>query len=145
MTANDTPNLPQTQKKALTGIVNKYSNVFYDLGKLKHQQITLNIDETVQPTAEAQRRIPYHIREKVKHAIHQLVADDIIEKVPHTQATPWISAIVAVPKKDGTVRICVDMRKANRAIQRVRYLIPTVADISQALNGCKFFSKLDLS
>ena len=145
LAANNTPNLPQKQDKALTSIVNKYSNVFNGLGKLKHQQITLNIDETVQPTAEAQRRIPYHIREKVKHAIHQLVADDIIEKVPHTQATPWISAIVAVPKKDGTVRICVDMRKANCAIQRVRYLIPTVADISQALNGCKFFSKLDLS
>ena len=145
LAANNTPNLPQKQDKALTSIVNKYSNVFNGLGKLKHQQITLNIDETVQPTAEAQRRIPYHIREKVKHAIHQLVADDIIEKVPRTQATPWISAIVAVPKKDGTVRICVDMRKANCAIQRVRYLIPTVADISQALNGCKFFSKLDLS
>ena len=145
LAANNTPKLPQKQDKALTSIVNKYCNVFNGLGKLKHQQITLNIDETVQPTAEAQRRIPYHIREKVKHAIHQLVADDIIEKVPHTEATPWISAIVAVPKKDGTVRICVDMRKANCAIQRVRYLIPTVADISQALNGCKFFSKLDLS
>ena len=137
--------LPQTSDKTLSSILNKHSNVFDGLGKLKNQQITLNIDETVQPTAEAQRRIPYHIREKVKHAIHQLVADDIIEKVPPTQATPWISAIVAVPKKDGTVRICVDMRKANCAIQRVRYLIPTVADISQALNGCKFFSKLDLS
>ena len=37
------------------------------------------------------------------------------------------------------------MRKANCAIQRVCYLIPTVADISQLLNGCKFFSKLDVS
>ena len=44
-----------------------------------------------------------------------------------------------------TVRICVDMRKANCSIQRVCYLIPTVAGISQALNGCKFFSKLDSS
>ena len=37
------------------------------------------------------------------------------------------------------------MWKANCAIQRVCYLIHTVADISQALNGCKFFSKLNLS
>ena len=138
-------NLPQTSDKTLSSILNKHSNVLNGLGKLKNQQITLNIDETVQPAVEAQRRIPYHIREKVKHAIHQLVADDIIGKVPPTQTTPWMRAIVAVPKKDGTVRICVDMRKANCAIQRVCYLIPTVADISQALNGCKFFSKLDLS
>ena len=37
------------------------------------------------------------------------------------------------------------MRKANKAIKRVRYLIPTVDEISQELNGAKFFSKLDLA
>ena len=37
------------------------------------------------------------------------------------------------------------MSKANCVIQRVYYLIPTVADICQALNGCKSLSKLDLS
>ena len=145
MEATNTSNLPQTSDKTLSSILKKHSNVFNGLDKLKNQQITPNIDETVQPTAEAQRCIPYHIREKVKHAIHQLVADDIIEKVPPTQVTPWINTIVGVPKKDGTVRLCIDKRKANCAIQRVCYLIPTVADISQALNGCKFFSKLDLS
>ena len=54
LAANNTPNLPQTQDKALTGTVNKYRNVFNGLGKLQHQQITLDIYETVQPTAEAQ-------------------------------------------------------------------------------------------
>ncbi len=70
---------------------------------------------------------------------------DIIEKVSENEATPWVSPIVAVPKKDGQVRICVDMRLANEAIRRVRHPIPTVNDISFALNGAKFFSKLDLS
>ena len=37
------------------------------------------------------------------------------------------------------------MRLANEAIERVRHPIPTVDDISFALNGAKFFSKLDLS
>ena len=50
-----------------------------------------------------------------------------------------------VPKKDGRVRICVDMRLANEAIKRVRHPIPTVDDISFELNGAKYFSKLDLS
>ncbi len=140
----ETPTFPKTKDKDLIKILEKNKEVFNGLGKLKGQKIILNIDETVQPTAEPQRRIPYHIREKVKHAIKELEKDDIIEKVPPTQATPWISAIVAVPKKDGNVRICVDMRKANQAIKRVRYLIPTVDEISQELNGAKFFSKLDL-
>ncbi len=52
---------------------------------------------------------------------------------------------MAVPKKDGGVRICVDMRAANEAIKRVRHPIPTVEDISFDLNGPTCFSKLDLS
>ena len=69
----------------------------------------------------------------------------IIERVPDNKATPWVSPIVAVPKKDGQVRICVDMRLLNEAIRRLRHPIPTVNDISLSLNGAQNFSKLDLS
>ncbi len=77
--------------------------------------------------------------------MEELEKSDIIERVPENQPTPWVSPIVAVPKKDGGVRICVDMRQANDAIKRVRHLIPTVEDISLELNGAQWFSKLDLS
>jgi hypothetical protein len=63
--------------------------------------------------------------------------------VPDKQPTPWVSPIVAVPKKDGGVHICVDMRQANAAIKHVRHPIPTVEDISLELNGTRYFSKLD--
>ena len=53
--------------------------------------------------------------------------------------------IVAIPKKDGGVRICVDTRSANDAIQWIREPIPTVEDVSFLLNGAQYFSKLDLS
>ena len=55
------------------------------------------------------------------------------------------SLILAVPKKDGQVQICVVMRLANVAIRRMHHRIATVNDINYALNGAKFFSKLDLS
>lgn len=47
--------------------------------------------------------------------LEELGSEDIIERVPEDQPTPWVSPIVAVPKKDGGVRICVDMRLANEA------------------------------
>ena len=37
------------------------------------------------------------------------------------------------------------MRQANEAIRRVRHPIPTVNDVSFALNGAQYFTKLDLS
>lgn len=79
------------------------------------------------PTVELQLRIPYHIHEKVQNAIDKLVQDDIIEEVPQTKATPWVRTI----PEDGSVRICVDMQKANQVIRRVRNLLPTVDEISQ--------------
>ena len=104
-----------------------------------------NIDQNKTPKVQPQRPIPCHIREEVKQAVEDLEKEDIVERVPETQPTPWISPIVAVPKKDGGVRICVDMRLANEAIKRVRHPIPTVDDISFDLNGAMFFSKLDFS
>ena len=76
--------------------------------------------------------------------VQELEQQDI-ERVPENQPTPWVSPIVAVPKKDGGVRICVDMRLANEAFKRVRHPIPTVDDVSFELNGAQYFSKLDLS
>jgi len=50
---------------------------------------------------QPQRRIPNHIRDKVEKAVKDLKKEGIIEPVPDTQSTPWISPIVAIPKKKG--------------------------------------------
>ena len=137
--------ISDTNDKNLDNILNKHAKVFQGLGKLKTDKVKLNIDTHQAPKAQPQRRIPYHIRQKVENAIEELEKQDIIERVPESQPTPWVSPIVAVPKKDGGVRICVDMRCANEAIKRVRHPIPTVDDVSFELNGAQYFSKLDLS
>ena len=89
--------------------------------------------------------MPFHIRQKVEAELQKLEDDDIIEQV--TGPTPWVSPIVTPPKpKDpDKVRICVDMRQANMAIQRERHLTPTMDDVIHELNGARVFSKLDLN
>ena len=67
----------------------------------------------------------------------------MIEKV--TKPTDWVSPIVIQTKRDSEeIRLCVDMRQANRAIKRTRYVIPTIDEIRHKLNGAKWFSKVDL-
>jgi hypothetical protein len=66
----------------------------------------------------------------------------IIEKVKGP--AKWTSPLVAVPKPNGDIRLCTDMRKANEAIVREKFPIPTVDDILHEINGSKVFSKLDL-
>ena len=81
----------------------------------------------------------------MKTAIKELVRDEIIEPVPENSPSQWVSPIVVVPKKDNSVRLCVDMRMPNKAIKRVRYPIPTINDINVIFNGARYFSKLDLN
>jgi hypothetical protein len=136
---------PSTCDQKIDQILHRHAKVFHGLGKLKGEQVKLNIDTSYPPKAQPQRRIPFHVREKVTAELEQLENSDIIERVPESQPTPWVSPVVVVPKKDGGVRLCVDMRQANSAINRVRHPIPTVDDIRLELNGAKWFSKLDLS
>ena len=75
--------------------------------------------------------------------VKTLQDQDIIEKVTN-QPTPWISPIAATPKKDGGIRICVEMREANQAIEREGHAMPTLQDFTAEVNGAKLFSKIDL-
>ena len=135
--------IPQSKDPKIQEIINKYRTVFEGQGKLNNQKIKLHIRDDVNPVMQPQRRIPYHIRQDVSKELKKLQDQDIIEKVTN-QPTPWISPIVATPKKDGGLRICVDMREANQAIERERHTMPTLQDFKAEVNGAKFFSKIDL-
>ncbi|XP_049513477.1 uncharacterized protein K02A2.6-like [Dermacentor silvarum] len=83
------------------------------------------------------------MRDAVEAELRRLEDQDIIERV--TGPALWVSPVVIVPKRnDKDVRICVDMREANRTIVREQHLMPTVEDVISTLNGAALFSKLDL-
>ena len=61
-----------------------------------------------------------------------------------TSPTAWISSLVTVPKKNRKLRICLDPKDLNRAIQREYYPLPTIEDIATRLHGAKVYRKLDV-
>jgi hypothetical protein len=121
---------------------NRYPECFSGVGKLKDFQVSLHIDSSVKPIAQPVRRMPFGHREPTRAKLDELLSLDIIEKVEGP--TRWLSPIVTVPKDNGDVRLCIDMRQANKAIVRERHPIPTVKELLYNLNGAKVFSKLDL-
>ena len=68
---------------------------------------------------------------------------DVIEKVNGT--TSWINPLVAVEKPKGDMRICLDMRQANRAILGEKHPVPTVEETLQEISEAKCFGKLELN
>ena len=49
--------------------------------------------------------------------------------------TPWISSTLAVSKKNGKIRICLDAKDLKKPILQENYPIPTVGDIATRLYG----------
>ena len=123
-------------------IYDKYPDLFDGIGKFRNKVVTLHIDETVQPKQQPHRRIPFHIRKDVEKELKRLEDLDIIEKAEGP--TPWVSPLVVVPKKSG-IRLCLDMREANKAVKRVKHLMPTIDELITDLNGSTVFSTLDLA
>ena len=62
-----------------------------------------------------------------------------------TGITEWCARMVPLQKSNGKLRICVDLRNLNSAVQRARFVLPTFEDIVPKLAGARYFSKLDAS
>ena len=58
--------------------------------------------------------------------------------------SPWGSAVVLVRKKDGGLRLCIDLRKLNSRTVKDGYVLPRIDDTLDSLHGAKWFSTLGL-
>ncbi len=102
----------------------------------------MRIDPQADPVQHAPRCVPVVVREQLRSTLEELVLQDII--APVTQPTPWISSMVAVPKKNGRLRLCLDPQDINKTIQREHYPLPTIEKITTRLHGAKLFTTLDV-
>ena len=66
------------------------------------------------PIRQAPYRIPVACREQVETEISEMLRHRVIEPT----ISPWASPIIMVPKKDNTVRICVDYRRLNACYKK---------------------------
>lgn len=57
----------------------------------------------------------------------------------------WSFPVVIVPKKDGSIRLCVDYRKLNTVSKSDSYPMPQVDELIDRLGGAKYISTIDLT
>ena len=59
-------------------------------------------------------------------------------------ASPWVSTVLFVKKKDGSMRMCIDYQNLNAVTIKNKYPLPRIDDLLDQLRGAKYFSKIDL-
>ena len=77
----------------------------------------------------------------LSHCINRMEKVGVISKV--SQPTPWCAGMVVVPKKNGKVCICVDLKPLNHSVLREVHPLPKVNETLAQRSGAKIFSKLD--
>nr|XP_037288681.1 uncharacterized protein K02A2.6-like [Rhipicephalus microplus] len=97
--------------------------------------------EDAVPVVQPARRVPIALKGRLRQELQRMEKASIIVKVD--EPTEWVSPLVVVHKKNGTLRICMDPRAVNRSIKREHYPIPSREDIESELAGAQYFSRLD--
>ena len=97
----------------------------------------------VEPVKKKLRSLPYAVREDVTKHLQELEEQGVIEKVgKHT--SPWLSPIVAVRKRNGKLRVCLDLTEVNKAVIANDHPIPEMQKMLDRLQGAVVFSSLDM-
>jgi predicted aspartyl protease len=100
-------------------------------------RIILN-DDT--PVAQCARRLAHVEKEIVNKQIAEWLDDGIIRQSTSDYASP----VVLVKKKDKSSRLCIDYRKLNSKVVKIRYPLPFIDDQLDKLKAASLFTTLDL-
>lgn len=139
-----TTNIKHTDNPELNMLLNKYNVIFKDINvndivthPVKHNIITSGPPAFAKP----RRLFPDKLQIAKKH-FTKLQEQGIVYRGESAWATP----LHMVPKKDpeNPWRPCGDYRQLNKQTLPDRYPMPNIADITNELNNCTIFSKLDL-
>ncbi len=80
----------------------------------------------VPPVQQKLCRLPFAVRDAVSQEIKRLESEGIIEKV---DSSPLVSPLVAIQKKSGGIRLCIDLRDPNKAVIIDSHPLPHIEEV----------------
>ena len=142
VTATSHPPGPLADEVA--ALQDRYAEVFEEtLGTITPFFATLSVKPDTRPKFCKPRPVPFALREKVEAELDRLESSGVLEK---TSYSDWAAPVVAVPKRDSSIRLCGDYKvTVNPVLDVDQYPLPKPDDIFASLAGGKLFTTLDLT
>ena len=151
-------NQSQLQGTPLTkqDILDVYSDVFIRIGKFPGMPYKFQLKENAKPTRHAPRKVPIHLQDAFHKEIRNLDQLGILEETK--DVTEWVNSFVIVEKKiptdsnssqghskDRKLRICLDPRDLNEALEREPYYTWSIEEIMAKFHGMTRFTIADFN
>ena len=122
--------LTSEQRKEVETLMKQYPDVLSSLpGRTDRIQHDIKL-LTSEPIRTKGYSIPYKTRSVMETEIQDMLDLGVIEP----SISPYSSPIVLVPKKDGSVRFCIDFRRLNKVTEFDAELMPNMEEI---INGMR--------
>lgn len=114
-----------------------------NVGTITGHQERIYVKENAVPKFIKARRVPFPLMKAVENEIDKQVNEGLLVRVDKSE---WATPIVAVPKRDGTVRICGDYKlTVNPALIVDEHPLPTIDELFSSMAGGEKFTKIDLA
>ena len=122
-------------------ILHEYADVFRGIGTLPGGPYHIKLKDSHKPVQHPPRSVPLGMQSAYEAELDRLVKEGIITEVhDHTES---INSIVPVVKEDGSLRLCLDPKDLNKAIERNQWYARTLDDILPELTQSKYFTIKD--
>ena len=133
----------QTPRSLESPLIKHVAIFKVELGTIQVFKEKLQMKQDAKPRFRRARSVPFVIKEAIELELDRLEASRILKKVTYSD---WAAPIIAVPKKDGNIRISRDYKvTVNPELDENQYPLSNPDYLFATLAGGKKYTKLDLS
>ena len=133
--------LSSDQTKVLVYLIQSFPTVFTTS---PGRTATLQHHIDLLPGTKPRNSAPYRYSPARRLIIESQLTEMLDQGIIIPSKSPWASPVVLAPKKDGSIRFCIDYRKLNDVTIKDAYPIPRIDDTLDALHHAQYVSTLDL-
>ena len=153
----------QDHPLAKQDILDVYSDVFTRIGKFPGMPYKFQLKENAKPVRHAPRKVPIHLQDALHNEIRNLEKIGILEETK--DVTEWVKSFVIMEKKtpvdssksptdsnnsqghskDRKLRICLNPRDLNEALEREPYYTRSIEEIMVKFHGMTRFTIADFN